>query len=120
MTIVVSFVVALSRSGVGGGVGCASCVEVSRTSGVMAIDGATEVIFGVVGSLKDNCVCRTTFGVVSVPVDTLVCFVFSPRLGEGLLPLAPLGLRRFACLVMVDYFAWLRYRDVRRAPCCFV
>jgi hypothetical protein len=50
----------------------------------------------------------------------LFCLDFSPRLGEGLLPLAPLGLRRFGCRVMVDYFAWLRYRNVCRVWCCFV
>ena len=90
--------------GVGGGVGCASRFG-SRVSGVMVLFGAVAT-FGVVGLLvvseKDNLVCRTIFEVVSFPEVILDCLVFSPRLGEGLLPLAPLGLRRFGCRVMVD------------------
>ncbi len=39
---------------------------------------------------------------VSFAVATFGCFVLFPRLGDRLLPLAPLGLRLFLVCVMVD------------------
>ncbi len=107
--VVVSlFVIACSRSGVVGGVGWARLFFTTLASGVMAVEFAA-VPFGVVGcsanvgfSANVNLVCRAAFGSVYLAGVTLVCFVFSPRLGDGLLPLAPLGLRRFELLVMVD------------------
>ena len=98
------------RSGVVGGVGCLRIRATLVISGVIAVAVALAVgadiwLLGVGCSAKVNFVCRTTFGSVSFAFDTLFCLDFSPRLGEGLLPLAPLGLRRFWCRVMVDYFA---------------
>ena len=88
-------------------------------SGVIAVDGA-EAAFGVEGSAKDNLVCRTTFVSVSFAVDTRVCLVLSPRLGDGLLPLAPLGLCRFLCFVMVDYSRSCGSLGCVEGVCCSV
>ena len=114
-----AYVVADAQSGVVGGVGCGNLL-----SGVMALFGAVAML-GVVGVLlmvseNDNLVCRTTFEVVSFAEVTLDCFVFSPRLGEGLLPLAPLGLRRFGCLVMVEDSRGFGTRACVGVLCCFV
>ena len=73
-----------------------------RPSGVLAVAGAAAAC-GVGGSAKDNLVCRTTFVSVSFAVATFGCFVLFPRLGDRLLPLAPLGLRLFLVCVMVGF-----------------
>jgi hypothetical protein len=88
-------------SGVEGGVGCARRLGMSRSSGVMAVERAAAEL-GVGDLAKDNLVCRTTLLSVSFAVATFVCLVLSPRLGDGLLLLAPLVLRRFLFFPMVD------------------
>ena len=94
-------VVALSLSGVVGGVGCSKSFVTTLTSGVMGMVVAASV-FGVVGPANESCVCRTAFMFVSLPSETLVCLLLSPRRGEGLLLLAPLALRRFEFLAIVE------------------
>ena len=96
------FIVVCARSGVSGGVGCNNRVVTGLISGVMAVDLAAAALGGdITWSEKVNFVCLTAFDAVSLAGVTLVCLVFAPRLGEDLLPLAPLGLRRFEFLVMV-------------------
>lgn len=97
----VMVVLGLSLSGVDGGVGCARRLGFSPASGVMAVERAAAE-FRVGESAKDSLVCRTTLLSVSFAFATFVCLVLSPRLGEGLLLLAPLVLRRFLFFPMVD------------------
>jgi hypothetical protein len=68
----------------------------------IAIFVVSFVFSGVLVAAKANFVCRALFGSVSFPCATLVCFVFSPRLGDNALPLLPEGEFRFDFLVMVD------------------
>ena len=103
MLVSASLFAANARSGVGGGVGCKRRFVAMLASGVIAVRG-TVAIFGVSGSAKDSFVCRTTLESVSFAVVTLVCLVFTPLLGDGLLLAAPLWLRRFEFLAMVDCF----------------
>ena len=93
-----------TRSGVVGGLGCGIRLATAPVSGVMAMSSAVPLGVGetavlVIVGAKVNLVCRLTFGSVSFAGVTLVCFVFSPRLGEECFPLVPL---RFAFLPMVD------------------
>jgi hypothetical protein len=51
---------------------------------------------------KASLVCRALFSSISFPCAILVCFVFSPRLGDDAFLLVPEGEFRFDFRVMVD------------------